>query len=388
MLFAWTMASAVCAGVPATLTLLNLLEYQPPPARGAESVLPVTVIIPARNEADGIAACVESVLASTGVALEVTVVDDASTDATAAIVQGIAARDGRVRLLQAGALPHGWNGKQHACWVGAEAASMPVLCFLDADVRLQPEALARMAAFMVRERAALVSGFPRELTGTVLEKLLIPLIHFVLLGLLPMGRMRTSTAPAYAAGCGQFLMVDRAAYMACGGHGAIRTTMHDGLLLPKLLRAHGYATRLADLTDLAACRMYQSAASTWHGLAKNATEGIAAPARIAPMTLLLGLGQVMPLPLLWLAWHHTTFVIPFLGPPIRMGMAPVWWSIAAVVLSYLPRVINTVRYRQSWLGTVLHPVGVALLLVLQWYALMRKLAGRPATWKARAYAAN
>jgi hypothetical protein len=389
-LLPWTIAAAACSGIPAVLTLVNLREYLPPPAVGG--VVPsVAVIIPARNEADGIAACVAGVLASVGFAgveFRVTVVDDASTDGTAAVVQSIASRDARVRLVPAGALPAGWNGKQHACWVGAGSTSAALLCFLDADVRLQPEAIARMASLLVRERAALVSGFPRELTGTLLETLLIPLIHFVLLGLLPMRGLRRTTKPAYAAGCGQFLMVDRAAYLACGGHAAIRTTMHDGLQLPKLLRRNGYSTRLADLTKLAECRMYRSARETWDGLAKNATEGIATPARIVPMTALLVLGQALPLPLLWFAWQRIFFIVPFLGPPIRVGVEPAWWAFAAVVMSYLPRVVNAVRYRQRWLGVVLHPVGVAVLLVLQWYALLRKQMGRPATWKARSYSAN
>lgn len=388
MLLAFAVAAVGCAALPAVLTLLNLREYQPPPPAAPGSLPRVAVLIPARDEEEGIAACLESVLASTRVALDVLVMDDGSTDRTAEIVGRLAASDSRVRLLQAPALPAGWNGKQHACWQAAQASTAPVLCFLDADVRLQPEALARCAGVLQREQAALVSGFPQELTGTWLEKLLIPLIHFILLGLLPMRLLRTTTDPGVAAGCGQFLLVVRDAYLKSGGHSSIRHTMHDGLLLPKLLRQNGFRTRLVDLTEFATCRMYRTARTTWNGLAKNATEGIAAPARIVPFTLLLGLGQVSPLPLLWLAWQHTRFIIPFFGPPIRVGMVPVWIAAAAVALSYLPRVINTIRYRQSWLGALLHPVGVLLLLVLQWYALGRKLLGRPAGWKAREYTAN
>ncbi len=387
MLFALTLASAACAALPALLTLLNLSEYKEPPA--APGSLPsITIIIPARNEEEGIVPCVDSVLASREIAVEVFVMDDASTDRTATCVAEIATRDARVRLLHAPPLPAGWNGKQHACWQAAQVASTPLLCFLDADVRLAPECLARSAAVLLRERAALVSGFPQEVTGTFLEKLLIPLIHFVLLGLLPIRSLRSTTNPAYAAGCGQLMLVDRDAYLRSGGHQAIRHTMHDGLLLPRLLRQHGYPTRLVDLTHLACCRMYRSARTTWNGLAKNATEGLAAPARIVPMTLFLGFGQVLPLPLLWLAWRHTRFIVPFLGPPIRIGMGPVWIAAAALLMSYLPRVTNAARYRQSWLSVLLHPAGVATLLVLQWYALVRKLLGRPASWKAREYASN
>ena len=400
MLLILSVASVCCAALPALLTSSNLREYVAPPA-AAEALPPVTVIVPARNEESGIAACVRSVLETRGVDVRVLVLDDGSTDRTPQIVREIAEADDRVQLLRAERLPAGWNGKQHACFQGAEAAETPLLCFLDADVRLHPDAVARMATLLVHGRpfsrsesefrrrggegsavvtarpqppAALVSGFPLEETGTPMEWLLLPLIHFVLLGFLPMTRMRASTQPGLAAGCGQFLMVDREAYFAAGGHAAIRHTMHDGLLLPRLLRSSGKLTLLADLTDLASCRMYNSAASTWKGLTKNATEGLGSPGTIVPMTLLLALGQVLPLPLAIAAALRAPAALP--------------WAWGAVVLSYLPRLLEMRRFRQRGIGVALHPVGVATLLVLQWYALGRKVLGRPAVWKQREYQVN
>jgi len=379
MLLALSIASVCCAAIPAVLTRRNLREYQPPPA-ALPDIPAISVIVPARNEEAGIAACVQSILLSRDVAVQVLVMDDNSTDETASIVAGLATEDSRLRLLQSAPLPTGWNGKQHACWQAAQVATAPLLCFLDADVRLHPDALARMATLLVAgdgrpaaaARAGLVSGFPHELTETTLEWLLLPLIHFVLLGLLPMNRLRTMMGPEYAAGCGQFLLLDREAYFASGGHAAIRSTMHDGLMLPRLLRRHGYGTRLADMTELASCRMYHSARTTWNGLAKNATEGLAAPRTIVPMTLFLAMGQVLPVPLLVAALVRRE--------PVSAAVAAV-----AVVLSYVPRLLEGSRFRQRRQSTALHPVGVATLLVLQWYALVRKVAGRPATWKARAY---
>ncbi len=396
MLFALSLASAFTAVGPALLTMVNLREYRDPPLPDEAARPAVTVIVPARNEAAGIAACVQSLLRSSDVALRVIVVDDASTDATAVIVGEITHADPRVELLAGDPLPVGWNGKQFACWQGAQVSGGAVLCFLDADVRLEPAALARMAALLLHgdgrrgapAQTGLVSGFPLEQTGTTLEWLLLPLIHFVLLGLLPMSLVRTTTNPGFSAGCGQFLMVERSAYMAVGGHAAIRETMHDGIRLPLLLRKHGFATRLADLTHLASCRMYRSNAGTWNGLAKNATEGLAAPTAIVPMTLILGLGQVLPLPLLVIA--ITRFVRRRqTGLALTPGdVASVALASAAVALSYLPRVLEAPRFRQRRRSAALHPIGVATLLALQWYAFGRKLLGRPAQWKARTYIAN
>jgi cellulose synthase/poly-beta-1,6-N-acetylglucosamine synthase-like glycosyltransferase len=377
VLEAFAIVVSLCALIPALLFCVNLRRYSPPGPAGATALPSVSVLIPARDEERVIGAAIRSVLASAGVQFEVVVMDDGSSDRTGAIVSEIAVIDNRVRLERAPPLPPGWNGKQHACWALAQASRYELLCFMDADVRLEPEALPRMASFLIKGQRALVSGFPRQETGTWLEWLLLPLIHFVLLGFLPMGRMRSTTDPALAAGCGQFLLVQRSAYFACGGHSEIRTTLHDGLMLPRLFRRHGYRTDLADLTELATCRMYRSARQVWFGLAKNATEGIAAPTRIVPISLLLVMGQVLPFCLaLWFA--------------VRGGASlKIWIYIwVGVVSAWLPRFLGAVRFRQSWRGAVLHPIGILTLLSIQWYALSRRVMGRTVNWKTRNYASQ
>ena len=226
--------------------------------------------------------------------IEVIVLDDHSADRTAAIVREIAARDPRVRLETAPPLPAGWNGKVHACSVLAGLARHPLLLFVDADVRLAPDGAARAAAFLAASGADLASGVPRQETVTFLERLLIPLIHFVLLGFLPMARMRRSLHPAYGVGCGQLFLARREAYEKAGGHAAIRASIHDGVDLPRAFRRAGLATDLFDATDIASCRMYRDAGEVWRGLGKNATQGLAAPGKIVPATVLLLAGQVMP----------------------------------------------------------------------------------------------
>jgi hypothetical protein len=129
--------------------------------------------------------------------------------------------------------------------------------FADADVRLSPDALARIAGLLERRGLDLVSGFPQEVTRTLSEALIVPLIHVLLLGYLPIWLARRLQHPAFAAGCGQLIAVGRDAYQRAGGHAAIRGSRHDGLMLPRAFRRAGCATDLFDATDLARCRMYR-----------------------------------------------------------------------------------------------------------------------------------
>ena len=379
MLAVTILAGAVlaCAAIPAGLYVANVRAYRTarPPA-DASSLPPVSVLIPARDEERSIGEAVRSVLAETTVTLEVVVLDDDSDDRTADIVRSLAAEDDRVRLESSRPLPAGWCGKQYACWQLAEHARYDRLLFLDADVRLEPGALpatlSRLETLVERRGVGLLSGVPRQIVRTLPEVLLIPLVHYVLLSWLPVSRMRRSVSPAYAAGCGQYLIVTRDAYDRSGGHAAIRGSMHDGLMLPKQFRRAGILTDLVDATPLARCRMYETAGEVWPGLSKNAVEGLAHPARIGFFTTVFLLGQIVPFILLPLAAWLPGSLAAACG--------------VAVLLAWAVRLDMAHRYRQPWLAAVLHPVGVAMLLTLQWVALIRHLTGAKPTWKGRGVA--
>ena len=370
----WTLPVVVAlafALLPALLYLRNVKLFTPPPAADAGVSPQVSVLIPARNEESSIGAALTSVLASNGVELEVVVLDDASADRTAEVVIEFAAKDGRVRLERAPPLPAGWCGKQHACFALSKLARFDTVVFLDADVRLAPDALARLAEFRCSTGAALVSGFPRQETGTLLEMLVIPLIQWLLMSYLPFDRMRKDLQPGLGVGCGQWFLTGRTDYQRAGGHGAIRASLHDGVKLPRAYRRAGLMTDACDATDLATCRMYRSASQVWYGLAKNAQEGLGAPRLILFTTTLLFCGQVLPT-LLWAA-------LPLLSTIDVVLLA------VATLAAYAPRLHAAAHFRQSWLGAVLHPVGVSVLLAIQWFSVACSLIGKPVGWKGRAH---
>ena len=373
----WTTLAIIAlllAAAPCALFVTNLRLYRLLPTSVNTNRPAVSVLIPARDEERNIAATLAAVLASRDIEFEVIVLDDDSADATAQIVEHFAKGDSRVRLEKAPSLPAGWCGKQHACHILAGRARHSLLVFLDADVRLAPDALSRIATFVQESGARLVSGVPRQELGTFSDHLLLPLIHFVLLGFLPLTIMRQrGSSPSCSAGCGQLLVAEREAYFASGGHAAFRNQMHDGLKLPRAFRAAGFRTDLFDATDVATCRMYRTDADVWRGLSKNAVEGLAAPKTIVPMTFALFGGQVLPFLLLATA--------NFLPPAARIV------SACAVALVLLPRLLSIRRFEHSLGSALLHPFGILALLAIQWHAFVRQLVGKPAEWKGRRYAA-
>lgn len=370
-----TMTVLLLALLPTLMFAKNLQLYRPASKSAANLAAAqreaISVLIPARNEAAGIATTLEYLLKSDHTDFEIVILDDHSEDDTAEIVKAFADRDRRVRLLKSKPLPEGWNGKQHACWQLAQLAKHRWLLFLDADVHVAPDAISRIMAQMLERPVSLLSGFPRQVTGTPSEQLLIPMMHIVLLGYLPIERMRASNDASFSAGCGQLFFANREDYFQCGGHAKIFGSRHDGIKLPKLFRTANLSTDLFDATDIANCRMYRGYQQVTRGLLKNATEGIANKVLLLPFTILLGGAFVAPTILLVLS-----FVLKW----------PLWLSIIlglATFLSFVPRWMAAHRFRQAWLGVCLHPLSVAWFLLLQWRAWIEGMLGRRVAWRGR-----
>ena len=368
MILAMAIIVLALAALPAAMTIVNLSALRTPAA--ATPGRRVAILIPARDEETGIAACIESALASTGVDLEVLVLDDHSTDRTAAIVATLAVHDDRLRLIEAPFLPEGWSGKQHACHILSLSTDAPFFVFLDADVRLAPAAVSRLVGAL--SQTDLVSGVPRQIMSSLAESLIIPMINAVLLGYLPIPLMRKDPRPALGAGCGQLIAVRADSYRRAGGHAAIRHSLHDGLMLPRAFRRLGLQTDLVDGTSLATCRMYAGWPSVVAGTIKNATEGMATFAALPVWSVLLLGGHVLPWIVLAVALDHHR--------PVAAAIAA-----TACLGSIVARLCQALRCGEPLRAIPLHPLGMLLLVALQWLALMRHAVGRPATWRGRRY---
>lgn len=369
----------VCVTVALLLTALlawrNHRDFRRPAstlAGGAGRPRPkVSVLVPARNEASNISACLAGLLAQDYPELEFVVLDDGSTDGTAELVEKVSAGDPRVRLVRGSALPPGWAGKAHACWELAHHSEGEWLLFVDADTRHRPDLVARAVSEALRSRADLLSTFPRQEIGSIGEALTVPMIYWVLFTLLPVGWIEQRGSPAFTAACGQFLLARRTVYFETGGHRSIAGSLHDGLHLARHFKACGRRLVLVDLSSSISCRMYRGWRECWSGFSRNAYQAIGSlPVLVFLMLLETALCLSPPASLL---------------ATLLLREIPGWEALPLVQLG-LVAVIQVglkLRFGYPWLTVALFPLAVAAFLAIQWKSWWNTTFGSPQNWKGR-----
>lgn len=293
--------AAVAAGsalaVLGTLHQLRNQRLLPVPSADPPRVeAPVSLLVPARDEAHRIAPTIRSLLAQTGLAdAEVLVLDDGSTDGTAAVVRAAAAGDPRLRLLTGAPPPPGALGKPHACAQLAAAARGEILVHVDADVVLAPHAVAAAVALMGgAEPVDLLSPWPRQVAEGPAARLVQPLLAWSWLVMLPLAVAQRSRRPSMVAANGQFLLVTADALRQAGGWEAVAGEVLDDIAVARAVRRSGGRTGIADGSRLACCRMYDDGRQLAAGYHKSLWAAFGSGPGAAAVAALLGVVYVLP----------------------------------------------------------------------------------------------
>ncbi|HEX6797975.1 MAG TPA: glycosyltransferase [Ktedonobacterales bacterium] len=376
-------------------TLVNLRLLRRPgiltPDRGGEAGLAATatggrgelddrplvsILIPARNEARAIARCVESLARQDYPRCEVLVLDDHSTDQTAAIVAELAARYPRVRLLRGEPLPPGWHGKAFACAQLARAARGGWLLFADADTVHAPHCVSTALAVARRRRAALLTLIPRMIAGSFGEALLLPTTLLTFAGVLPLGLVTTLPSPLVAGAFGPFMLFRRDAYEQLGGHEAVRADIVEDMQLSRLVKRGGGRVVWIDGTDLVSTRLYYGLAEAWQGFAKSAF----AATNYSLPGLLVG----APLCAAFLFAPYGFVAAALVGG--HVGSVALFWlplcQIAAILASYA---LLLWRFRLPLVMVAFHAATVAAIILFTLYSAYQATLGGGVTWKGRTY---
>jgi len=355
--------------------LANLWMLKRAAPRGEPDTLPsLSVLIPARNEARNIGRCLQSLLAQDYPAMEVIVLDDGSTDATAQIVQEWARRDARVRLVQGQDLPQGWVGKNFACHQLAEVARGEWLLFTDADTDHRRNSLRWSVHAAQQNQADLLSLIPRTVTHTFGERLILPIITFGLLVCLPLAVGERLRRPSLAMAIGPFMLFHRDAYRRIGGHRAVRSEVVEDVALARRVRKGGGRVTLLDGAEHVEVHFYRGFRESWQGLAKSAFPALQCRPGLAALGVgLLALLFIRPAALL-LQWLWQGAAPPDLLVPTlvhALANSGLWYTVAE-------------RFRLPKSVALLYPLTVLLTVLILADSMWRsRVSGIP--WKGRVY---
>jgi len=356
---------------------LNLRSLRRPPSDGSiPQPAPLTsILIPARDEEANIATCLESLRKQDYPNFEILVLDDNSSDNTAGIVERIADEDNRIRLITGDPLPEGWAGKPFACYQLAEQAKGSWLLFTDADTIHAPNMLRSVLALALKLRPSLLSGFPRQLAGSLPQKVVIPVFYFIILSWLPLWWLQRSKKPKPSLAIGQFLLFPREEYWRIGGHKAVMSKVLEDVWLGIEVIRHGGRHIAIDLSPVVSCNMYHNVGAMWEGFIK----WVYSIAILSPVALvgLLAAGYVFYLAPFYSLWKEL-FVVA----------APTDWRaiiIFQVAMILLMRLMLDRHFKGPVVSTILHPAGFSFIFLASLYAGWQRSVGAGFHWKKRLY---
>ncbi len=317
----------------------------------------ITVIVPARNEAETIAPGLRSLLATEGVALQIVTVDDRSSDETGAVMDAMAQAEraagrSRLQVLHVTELPPGWLGKTHAMFLAAQQATGEWLLFTDADVIFHPDALRRALAFATRSNADHMVLLPTLVMQSWGERMMISFLQVLSIWAVRPWRVPDPRAKRDSVGVGAFNMVRRNVYDASGGWDALRMEVLEDLALGRRIKQQGYAQRVALGVDMVNVRWAKGA----FGVVNNLTKNLFALFRFRPEVVFA------------VACGITLFT---LFPLLACVAGPaLWWPTGLMLISLLLAYQLTGKYQHfSAAQMLLFPLATILLL----YAMLRSM---------------
>ena len=332
----------------------------------AASAASVTAIVPARNEEAVIEGCIIS-LASQSKIAEILVVDDQSTDGTASVVRSLMEKIPNLRLLEAGRLPDGWVGKNHALWVGVQQANSAWLLFTDADAEHQGDSVSRALQIAREKNAALVSFSPEQVTETWNEKALIPFIYLRLAKRFSYQRVNDPNSPAAAAN-GQFLMMRRDVYDAIGGHSSVAGEVLEDVALAMRVKSTGHPIWFGSGKGLVRTRMYRSFQEMWQGWKKNLYRLMGG----TPLAVFREMESTLP-------WIPILLIVVGLKVPFLLFL-----GVLLLIARQTSYGLDLVRNQYPFSFIFYYVPAVALYVAVLWASYRSHVKGR-IQWKGREY---
>ena len=321
----------------------------------------VSILIPARNEEENILELLLSIQKQDYLHYEVIVLDDNSSDNTYTLCAEFAARHHAFRVVRGNELEEGWLGKNYACHQLAREAKGDLLLFVDADVQLQNGVINSAVHRLYAKKLALLSLFTNQRMETLGENATVPLMHYLLLNLLPLRLVYLSKNRSVAAASGQFMLFDAEVYRNQNWHEQVKEKIVEDVEIMKNIKSAGFMGESLLANGMVNCRMYRSYAEAVDGFGKNF---------LAAFNYNL---------ISFLAF----LILLFVGPMVVMTTLNANLIAMMITLIVISRAMVSLLAGQGVLrNIILHPLQMLSMLLIAFSAIQRYLT-KTTVWKGR-----
>lgn len=330
----------------------------------------VSVMVPARNEAANIRACLDSLLRQTYTNYEVIVLDDNSTDETWQILQEYQAiYPDKCRIYQGKPLPSDWYGKPYALQQLSEYATGDMYLFTDADTVHEPGSVSFAVTNMIEHKASYLSGYPRQIVKSLGEKITVPSMYIMTSMVLPLFLIPRTKRPAHSFSIGQYVVYRAEVFKQIDGYASIRKQVTDDIFMVRNLKRLGLKTIFLDAQDYVSCRMYQSYREGFVGISRSVFPSLEYNSwQYVGMTFFLFFVVLLP-------------IIVFLQQLLSSGMH-LFFAMTPVVLFLLFWIIK-MHNRRITSAAFLYPILFVSLIGMGFLSYLKIGLGKGIVWKGR-----
>lgn len=335
----------------------------------------VSVLIPARNEAENIHRCLSSLSKQDYPNLEIIVLDDNSTDRTSEVVQEFAVKDSRISLVNGAPLKKGWLGKCFACHQLAKQAKGDYFVFTDADTLHFGNTISKALAALINNKLDALSIYPSQITVTFHERMTVPFINFAILSFMPLVLVKKAKSAFFSTGIGQFFLFKREVYEKFGGHESVKGEILEDIHISKQVKKFGYKIMVFDGSNNIFCRMYHNFDEVINGFSKF---------------IFAAFDYNGFMEMIAMSFFSIIFMVPFLLLP--MGVFIFSWSgrvitftIIQICIILVIKIILSMRFKNRILDVLLTPVSVAYMVLIAGNSYFQAKLGKGIYWKGRTY---
>ena len=335
----------------------------------------VSVLIPARNEAQNIKRCLRSLLKQDYPNTEILVLDDNSCDSTSQVIEKFADKDSMVKLITGKTLKNGWLGKCYACYQLSKHARGKYLVFTDADTLHFPGSISSAVGCLLGNNLDALSIIPRQIMVTFSERMVVSWVHFGILSLLPLILVKRSKNPLFCTANGQFILFKTEVYKKIGGHRSVKAKILEDIHIAKQVKRHGYRFMIFDGSKNIYCRMYRNFKDLVRGFSKFMFAAF--DYKIFTMAVVILLITVL-------------FLLPFILLPL--GILFFDWPrmiidliIVQIFIIFIMRIILATRLKSRILDIFFHPLSMVYIILICINSVLQAKFGEGVYWKGRRY---